>query len=97
MNITIIIEIDIKIIPKIIICLYFVFIFLCKYSLLEFNIVNSIAYVATVLQHTDLNTFHSNYHRVHHEKNVNCNYQQPFFTYWDRLFGTYVDPNLYFK
>lgn len=33
------------------------------------------------------------YHDVHHDvKGIKRNYSQPFFTIWDRMFGTYTDP-----
>jgi sphinganine C4-monooxygenase len=73
--------------------IYLFFIKLFGYSLLEFNFVTSLAYIATILQHTNLNRYHSDYHLVHHKLNYNYNYQQPFFSYWDKLMGTYKDPS----
>lgn len=33
------------------------------------------------------------YHDVHHDpRGFRKNYSQPFFTFWDRLLGTYMDP-----
>jgi sphinganine C4-monooxygenase len=51
----------------------------------EFMIVMALGVVATVFDHTGVNTFHS----IHHSSHPNCNFQQPFFTYYDHLFGTY--------
>jgi sphinganine C4-monooxygenase len=80
-----------SIIVGLIILLFFQKIF--DFSLLEFNIVNTLAYIATILQHTSLNISHSKYHLIHHKLNYKYNFQQPFFSYWDRLFGTYMDPS----
>jgi sphinganine C4-monooxygenase len=59
-----------------------------KFSFLEYIIVLSLANFATVLDHTNLN-IKKKFHYLHHSKYQNYNYQQPFFTYWDRIFGTY--------
>jgi sphinganine C4-monooxygenase len=33
------------------------------------------------------------YHDVHHDpRGFRKNYSQPFFTFWDKLLGTYMDP-----
>lgn len=33
------------------------------------------------------------YHDVHHDpRGIKKNFSQPFFTLWDRLLGTYMDP-----
>jgi sphinganine C4-monooxygenase len=61
---------------------------LFKFSFLEYIIVLSLANFATVLDHTNLN-IKKRFHYLHHSKYQNYNYQQPFFTYWDRIFGTY--------
>lgn len=35
----------------------------------------------------------ASYHDVHHDlKGIKKNFSQPFFTYWDHLLGTYMDP-----
>lgn len=40
----------------------------------------------------------STYHDVHHDpRGFKKNYSQPFFTFWDRVFGTYVDPKEFAK
>ncbi len=59
-----------------------------NFSFTEYIIVISLANIATVLDHSSLN--HKNkFHYLHHAKFQNYNFQQPFFTYWDRLLGTY--------
>jgi sphinganine C4-monooxygenase len=33
------------------------------------------------------------YHDVHHDVHgIKTNYSQPFFTFWDKVMGTYMDP-----
>ena len=59
------------------------------FSYFEFILVTSLANIATVLDHTDLGKYSSKFHYLHHNKYLQCNFQQPFFTYYDRLFGTY--------
>lgn len=56
----------------------------------EFIIVTSLANIATVLDHCDeFPNFKKGFHHLHHSKFQRSNYQQPFFTYYDRIFGTY--------
>lgn len=50
----------------------------------EFIIVTCLAVVATVCDHTGESSFHA----LHHSTYPHCNFQQPFFTYYDYLFGT---------
>lgn len=71
------------------------FIFL-GFSFPEFIVITSLANIATVIDHVDLREYPSlkfltkgNFHVLHHGKYQNFNFQQPFFTYYDRLFGTY--------
>lgn len=61
---------------------------LCNFSFYEYIIVISLANIATVIDHTNLN-IKNNFHYLHHSKYQNYNFQQPFFTYYDRIFGTY--------
>ena len=63
------------------------------YSVAEFSWVISVSNVFTVLDHVDY--FDNvewlgkkNHHRHHHEINVQKNFQQPFFTFWDTWLGT---------
>lgn len=38
------------------------------------------------------------YHDVHHDlRGIKKNYSQPFFTFWDQLLGTFVDPQQFWK
>lgn len=59
--------------------------------------------IKTVLDHCNyrvpLNPFHdlfpnsAAYHDVHHDiRGIKMNFSQPFFTFWDHLCGTYLDP-----
>ena len=58
-----------------------------NFSFTEYIIVISLANISGVIIHTSLNM--SRYHYLHHAKYQNYNFQQPFFTYWDRLLNTY--------
>ena len=58
-----------------------------KLSFIEYIIVTSLSFVATVSDHTV--TSGRKFHYIHHHVNKHKNLQQPFFTYWDHLFGTY--------
>ena len=60
----------------------------CNFSFNEYIIVISLANIATVLDHSYFN-YKNYFHYLHHSKYQNYNFQQPFFTYWDRLFRTY--------
>ena len=62
---------------------------LFQFSFNEIIIVTSLANVATVLDHSFL-TWKKGFHMIHHNGNMNYNFQQPFFTYYDQLFGTYM-------
>lgn len=53
----------------------------------EYIIVTALSFSATVSDHTV--TSKRKFHYIHHHVNKNKNFQQPFFTYWDHLFGTY--------
>jgi len=58
----------------------------------EFICVTTLANIATVLDHSEELTFFrykQKFHALHHSKYQTSNYQQPFFTYYDKLFGTY--------
>lgn len=50
----------------------------------EFMIVTTMAVIATVCDHTGGSTFHA----IHHTLHPHRNFQQPFFTYYDYMFGT---------
>lgn len=58
-----------------------------EFSYYEYIIITSLSYVATVCDHT--NTSKKKFHIIHHNGNKNTNLQQPFFTFWDHIFGTY--------
>ena len=53
----------------------------------EYILVTALSFSATVCDHTD--TSRRKFHYIHHHVNKNTNFQQPFFTFWDHLFGTY--------
>ena len=59
----------------------------CRLSFAEWICVTSLAFVATVCDHTSADPFA--FHYVHHCVNRNSNFQQPFFTFYDQLMGTY--------
>jgi sterol desaturase/sphingolipid hydroxylase (fatty acid hydroxylase superfamily) len=61
---------------------------LCDFSFNEYIIVISLANIATILDHSYFN-YKKYFHYLHHSKYQNYNFQQPFFTYWDKLFKTY--------
>jgi sterol desaturase/sphingolipid hydroxylase (fatty acid hydroxylase superfamily) len=67
-----------------VILLVFVF---SSLSFLEYIIVTALSFSATVSDHTV--TSNKKFHYIHHHVNKNKNLQQPFFTYWDHIFGTY--------
>lgn len=62
--------------------------FYCSFFYEEFIIVMSMAVFAGVLEHTTPNSFHY----IHHSSHPNSNFQTPFFTYYDHLFGTHYKP-----
>ena len=64
------------------------------YSLIEFSILSSISFIATIVDHIPI--YGKTIHWVHHNKNINSNFQQPFFNYWDKLLGTYCDPKQFY-
>ncbi len=55
----------------------------------EYIIVTALSFSATVSDHTV--TSKKKYHYIHHHVNKNKNFQQPFFTFWDHVFGTYYE------
>ena len=60
---------------------------LIKFSLLEYITVTSLAFSATVCDHTF--TSPNKFHVLHHCGDKKTNLQQPFFTFWDHINGTY--------
>ena len=56
-------------------------------SFKEQLITNSLAVVSTVCDHTI--TSDRKFHYIHHHVDRSKNLQQPFFTFWDHIFGTY--------
>jgi len=71
----------------------FVYMILFKFTFQEFQIVSSLAIFWTVMDHTAyFNDVwwlgRKNFHNIHHSIQVNCNYQQPFMTFWDEWLGT---------
>lgn len=75
-----------------------VFLVFLGYTLEEYSWVLTLGTVATIIDHVDyfdhLDIFGKReHHRRHHEVNINCNYSQPFFTFWDKVLGTeYREP-----
>lgn len=53
----------------------------------EYIIAVCLSFSSTVCDHTS--TSKKKFHYIHHHVNKNKNFQQPFFTYWDHIFGTY--------
>jgi sterol desaturase/sphingolipid hydroxylase (fatty acid hydroxylase superfamily) len=62
-----------------------------QYTPFEFAMVTSISFVATIKDHCP--GYGTTAHSIHHNVDVNCNFQQPFFNYWDIILGTYRDPD----
>ena len=60
------------------------------FSFREFIFTTTLAYLATVIDH-NYSSNENRFHYLHHTKYFNNNFQQPFFTYYDRLFGTYIE------
>lgn len=63
--------------------------FMSPLGWLEYIIIQTISYVATIIQHCNPNSLHM----LHHEGGTQYNFQQPFFYYWDYIFGTLKVPN----
>ena len=63
-------------------------------SFREYVVATALAFVATLADH--VSTHPRSFHVLHHCGNKRCNLQQPFFTFWDRLCGTY-DPRSKWK
>lgn len=60
----------------------------------EFICVTTLANIATVFDHSEELSFFNykrKFHSLHHSKYQNANFQQPFFTYYDKIFGTYKE------
>jgi sphinganine C4-monooxygenase len=68
--------------------LLFLGFYLLNFSYQEYIITITLANIATVLDHSNIN-IKNNFHNLHHSKYQNYNFQQPFFTYYDKIFGTY--------
>lgn len=72
----------------------------CSMNLFQFNILIAVGTMKSVSDHSgymlpfDPFTWFPNnalYHQVHHNPKTMCfNYEQPFFTFWDSLMGTYL-------
>jgi sterol desaturase/sphingolipid hydroxylase (fatty acid hydroxylase superfamily) len=60
---------------------------LCGFSLVEFVIVNLLGTVKTVFDHTWFGSKDA-HHWIHHEVDINSNFEQPWTDIYDRLFGT---------
>jgi sphinganine C4-monooxygenase len=56
----------------------------------EFAVLSSLSFIQTIREHTP--ALGKTRHWVHHNPNIHANFQQPFFSYWDRLLGTYQPP-----
>lgn len=67
------------------------FLYVFRFTFVEFQIVSCLAVLWTVLDHTsafDAWWGRSGFHAIHHSVHTNCNFQQPFLTFWDRWLGT---------
>lgn len=53
----------------------------------EYLIILSLTFLATISEHTNTNP--KKFHYIHHHVNKKYNFQQPYFTFWDHIFGTY--------
>lgn len=75
------------------------FFWIFHFTLEEFSYIVTISNIATIIDHVDYfdhkNWFgRKGYHRHHHETNVQSNFQQPFFTFWDKWLGSYEVPKI---
>ena len=52
-----------------------------------FVIITGMTYASFVCEHTITTPY--KYHYIHHNVNINKNFEAPFFSFWDRLMGTY--------
>lgn len=69
------------------------YMYVFHYTYLEFQIVSCLAIFWTVMDYTAVFNHvwwlgRKDFHRIHHSVNIDCNFQQPFMTYWDKLLGT---------
>ena len=67
------------------------YILLADVTFLETMVLAAMAIVATYADHTLTGVDEydrTKFHNIHHTTGWNCNFQQPFFTYWDELCGT---------
>ena len=62
-----------------------------NFNFLEYIVTISLSYFCTVCDHAYLFQNKIGFHCIHHEINSNKNFQQPFFTFYDKLFGTYQE------
>lgn len=58
-----------------------------KITFIEYIVITSLAFSATVCDHTF--TSPNKFHILHHNGDKKTNLQQPFFTFWDHITGTY--------
>lgn len=58
-----------------------------KIIFMEHIIILSLSFISNVSDHTY--TSKNKFHYIHHHVNIHKNFQAPFFTYWDHIFGTY--------
>jgi sterol desaturase/sphingolipid hydroxylase (fatty acid hydroxylase superfamily) len=63
-----------------------------NFTFLEYIIIISLAFCATVCDHTF--TSPKKFHVLHHSGEKKTNLQQPFFTFWDHINGTYNKKSL---
>ena len=64
------------------------YVLMVKTSFIEIMILAALAIVATYADHTltgDKDYDQKKFHHVHHTTGWNTNFQQPFFSYWDRI------------
>jgi sterol desaturase/sphingolipid hydroxylase (fatty acid hydroxylase superfamily) len=65
----------------------FLFVIVFRFSALEFAVIRNLGYIGAVIEHCP--GFEASAHNIHHKSDGRCNYQQPFFHYWDHVFGTF--------
>jgi len=69
------------------------FLLIFRFTLAEFTYVTTLGIIWTCMDHCDYFDHltilgRKEHHRKHHEINIECNYQQPFFTFWDYALNT---------
>jgi len=73
-----------------------IFMWVARFTFVEFQIVSSLAIFWAVMDHTSAFDQvewlgRKDFHQIHHSVYTDCNFQQPFMTFWDRWMGTDYD------